>query len=236
MTVPTFSVLIMMGIAACVHAETVTTTVAPQSVMHRQEQTAFDIASRWGLTSQEWVAFEQIMGERRGVWSPGLDPITALGVSADTTAERNRYAELYVRTEFERTRKELAFQLAVDSAWARLYPDTPRIGLQSSASNANQVTVRYALIVKPDCVECDSVLAQRLGGMIGEAREGVDIHVVGTDGDDDLLKHWLSTQPALLAALKDGNATVNHGSQFQDQESFPAIYSKGGNGQWTREL
>ena len=224
--------LILMVISGAASAQ----TSSPLEYVETRTADTADQATAWGLSAKEWDQYRQVMEDRRGVWSPGLDPITALGVSADTTAERNRYAELYVRTEFERTRKELAFQLAVDSAWARLYPDTPRIGLQSSASNANQVTVRYALIVKPDCVECDSVLAQRLGGMIGEAREGVDIHVVGTDGDDDLLKHWLSTQPALLAALKDGNATVNHGSQFQDQESFPAIYSKGGNGQWTREL
>ena len=224
--------LILMVISGAASAQ----TSSPLEYVETRTTDTADQATAWGLSAKEWDQYRQVMEDRRGVWSPGLDPITALGVSADTTAERNRYAELYVRTEFERTRKELAFQLAVDSAWARLYPDTPRIGLQSSASNANQVTVRYALIVKPDCVECDSVLAERLGGMIGEAREGVDIHVVGTGGDDELLKHWLSTQPALLAALKDGNATVNHGSQFQDQESFPAIYSKGANGQWTREL
>jgi integrating conjugative element protein (TIGR03759 family) len=217
-------------------AETVITTQIPQPVIKTQDQALGDAAARWGLTTQQWVAYEQIMRDRRGVWSPGLDPITALGVSVDTASERKHYAQLYVRTEFERTRKELAFQLAVDRAWARLYPDTPRIGRQSTAVQAHQPTVRYALIVKPQCTECESVLAQRLGGMIREAQEGVDIHVVGTGGNDNALNRWITSQPALLAALKDGRATVNHGSQFQDLESFPAIYSKAGNGQWTREL
>lgn len=193
-------------------------------------------AARWGLTEAQWHEYLQIMNDRRGTWSPGLDPITALGVSADTAADRKRYAELYVRTEFERTRKELAFQLAVDSAWARLYPETPRIGSQSAAKVALQGASRYALIVTPECQECSLLLEDRLQGMLSEAGEGVDVHVVGTDGDDDLLRRWISKQPALIAALKTGRATVNHGSQFQDLTRFPAIYSKSGSGQWTREL
>ena len=193
-------------------------------------------ANVWGLSDQEWQQFQEVMKDRRGVWSPGLDPITALGVSADTAGERNRYAELYVRTEFERTRKELAFQLAVDQAWHRLYPDTKRLARQPSATKASQPPVRFALIVKPDCNECDNILNQRLTAMIGEAEEGVDVHVVGTGEEDNALKNWLSHQPTLLAALKAGHVTVSHGGQFQDLQSFPAIYSKSGNGQWTREL
>ena len=79
-------------------------------------------------------------------------------------------------------------------------------------------------------------MAQRLPGMITEAQEGVDVHVVGTGGDEGVLRRWLSAQPDLLAALKAGKATVNHGGQFQDLARFPAIYSKTGSGQWAREL
>lgn len=217
-------------------AEAVTTTKLPQSVATTHDQGVTEAAARWGLTESEWVSYEQVMEDRRGVWSPGLDPITALGVSAETAAQRERYAELYVRSEFERTRKELAFQLAVDRAWARLYPDTPRIGQRTPANDAGQARRRYALIVTPDCMECDAVMAQRLPGMISEAQEGVDVHVVGTGGDEGVLRRWLSAQPDLLAALKAGKATVNHGSQFKDLERFPAIYSKTGSGQWAREL
>ncbi len=62
------------------------------------------------------------MQGKRGIWSPGLDPITALGVHADTDAKRQRLAELYVRQEYKRTQDELAFQKAVNRAWARLFP------------------------------------------------------------------------------------------------------------------
>ena len=53
------------------------------------EATAFAEAARvWGLSDQEWRKYQQVMSDQRGIWSPGLDPITALGVSADTAAER----------------------------------------------------------------------------------------------------------------------------------------------------
>jgi len=176
------------------------------------------------------------MRNRRGVWSPGLDPITALGVSTDTAAERNRYAELYVRTEFERTRKELAFQLAVDRAWARLYPDTPRLQSRAIPAEANKPTIRYALIVSTECPECESALARRLTPMLEHAKEGVDIHVVGTSGDDQKLREWITHQPEVSAALKNGKITVNHGHQFVDLAAFPAVYAKREDGQWSREL
>ena len=201
------------------------------------EATASAEAARvWGLSDQEWRKYQQVMSDQRGIWSPGLDPITALGVSADTAAERKRYAELYVRTEFERTRKELAFQLAVDNAWARLYPETPRIGTRAAAKVALQGASRYALIVSTDCGECTELLEQRIDSMMTEATEGVDVHVVGTGNDDEVLRRWVAAQPALIAALKSGRATVNHGNQFRDLSQFPAIYSKTGSGQWVREL
>ena len=193
-------------------------------------------ASVWGLSATEWDQYASIMRDRRGIWSPGLDPITALGVSADTAAERDRYAELYVRTEFERTRKELAFQLSVDRAWVRLYPDTSRLSLQPVIANAGDTAQRYALIVTPDCSECEGVIDRRLAGMLTEAVQGVDIHVVGTAGDDATLRAWINSQPALVRALNAGKATVNHGGQFEDLASFPAIYRKTGEGQWIREL
>ena len=210
---------------------------ARKSEIIETEATASAEAARvWGLSDQEWRKYQQVMSDQRGIWSPGLDPITALGVSADTAAERKRYAELYVRTEFERTRKELAFQLAVDNAWARLYPETPRIGTRAAAKVALQGASRYALIVSPDCGECTELLEQRIDSMMTEATEGVDVHVVGTGNDDEVLRRWVAAQPALIAALKSGRATVNHGNQFRDLSQFPAIYSKTGSRQWVREL
>lgn len=208
----------------------------PLEQVETQMTDSLEQASTWGLTLSEWRQYEQVMTDQRGFWSPGLDPLTALGVSADTAADRDRYAELYVRTQFERTRKELAFQLAVDRAWARVYPDTPAFRHRAAMASTGEPATRYALIVTADCLECEGVIDQRLAGMLGEAPEGVDVHVVGTGGDDAVLRQWLATHPDLLVALKAGRATVNHGAQFEDLGHLPVIYSRTGAGRWTREL
>lgn len=236
MTLRLLLVSLLAIIADVSLAQTQSTILSPQPMATTQDRPGSEVAAQWGLTTEEWTDYEQAMRNRRGVWSPGLDPITALGVSADTAAERKRYAELYVRTEFERTRKELAFQLAVDSAWKRLYPETPRIGTKPGAQAATERPDRYALIVSPDCEACTTLLQQRLDTLVGEAKEGVDVHVVGTNNNDQVLRDWIATQPKLLAALKNGGVTVNHGNQFKDLSQFPAIYSKTRSGQWTREL
>ncbi len=211
-------------------------TASPLEYVETPTAETGDQATTWGLSAEEWQQYRQIMQDRRGTWSPGLDPITALGVSADTAAERNRYAALYVRTEFERTRKELAFQLAVDRAWARLYPDTPRLQTRAIPQASNGPTVRYALIVSTDCVACEAAIAQRLTHMLKQAQEGVDVHVVGTGDDDEVLRDWIAHQPEVMTAIKTGRVTVNHGHSFKDLAAFPAIYAKAESGQWSREL
>jgi len=227
---------VLLAGAATGQAETRSTTVLPQPLTTTQNRPVAELAAQWGLTPSEWQSYQQIMRDRRGIWSPGLDPITALGVSADSAEQRTHYAELYVRTEFERTRKELAFQLAVDAAWSRLYPATPRLDSRAVAGEPGVGATRYALIVTPECAACTSLLQQRMGSLIEEAEEGVDVHVVGMADDDDALRQWIATQPTLVAALKRGRATVNHGDQFQHLGRFPAIYSKTRGGQWAREL
>ena len=227
-----FAALLSIAISTAVNSQ----TASPLEYVETPTAETSDQATTWGLSVEEWQEYRQIMQDRRGTWSPGLDPITALGVSADTAAERNRYAELYVRTEFERTRKELAFQLAVDRAWARLYPDTPRLQSRAIPQASNSPTVRYALIVSTDCVECEAAIAQRLARMLEQAEEGVDVHVVGTGDDDRVLRDWIAHQPEILAALQTGRATVNHGHTFRDLTAFPAIYAKAESGQWSREL
>ena len=67
-------------------------------------------AASWGLTEQEWTRFEKIQAGPRGFWSPNLDPLTALGVEAETVQERQRYAELQVALEAKRAERELAYQ------------------------------------------------------------------------------------------------------------------------------
>ncbi|MGH8538247.1 MAG: hypothetical protein ACREXM_17795, partial [Gammaproteobacteria bacterium] len=71
--------------------------------------TQVEQSKRWGLTGEDWQRYERLMTGPRGIWSPHLDPVTALGVHAESDAERRRYAEILVRLERERTEREFAF-------------------------------------------------------------------------------------------------------------------------------
>lgn len=201
-----------------------------------ETQHAVESASQWGLTDPEWQRYRMIMTQKRGVWSPGLDPLTALGVSADTASERKRFAELYVRAEFERVRNELAFQVEVDQAWKRLYPEPPRLlGVARSTTDAQPVQ-RYAVVISPDCSTCEKVVKDRLDRIAKtKSGESVDVHVVGTGGDDARLRAWVQRNHWLEAALTSKRATLNHGDQFADLSAFPVVYAKREGGQWARQ-
>ncbi|MGH8490233.1 MAG: hypothetical protein ACREXS_15530, partial [Gammaproteobacteria bacterium] len=42
--------------------------------------TQVEQSKRWGLTGEDWQRYERLMTGPRGIWSPHLDPVTALGV------------------------------------------------------------------------------------------------------------------------------------------------------------
>lgn len=109
-------------------------------------------ATVWGVTQEEWQRYLTLKQQARGVWSPGLDPLTTLDVEANTDHERQRFAELLVRQEYQRLEKELAFQRAYDAAWQRLYPGLTPLKTTSTS------TARVSLFFQEDCPLCDSLL------------------------------------------------------------------------------
>lgn len=135
-------------------------------------------AQTWGLTDEEWQRYQALMNGRRGVFSPDLDPITALGIEARTAEERRRFAELSVQQDFKRVEAELAFQREVDAAWKRLYPHILPIGAgMGSAPAQPRSHGRLALFVKADCPPCDKTLTKLLA-----SQKPFDIYLVGSEG------------------------------------------------------
>lgn len=216
--------IIMLGIAAAAHTQEFETT----TLVDTTAQSLLDQSTEWQLTTTEWERYQVLMKGKRGTWSPGLDPLTALGASATSQTERRRYAELYVRAEFERIRLELAFQLEIDQAWKRLYPNTPRLATKSQTLTP---VIRYAVIVTADCDSCRAMVQEKL-----KTDVAVDVHVVGTGGDDAALRAWVESNSWLKPALRSKQATINHSSGFADLSQYPAVYSKTEATPWEREL
>lgn len=149
--------------------------VSPQQTRVEEQTVTHTQAQQWGLTDSEWQRYQQLRQGERGIWSPGLDPLTTLGVEANNDAERQRFAELLARKEHQRVEKELAFQRAYNQAWKRLYPTLTPI--------RSVIQPRLALFVSEKCAACET-LAQKL---INDDRP-LDIWLVNSRNDDASLQ------------------------------------------------
>ena len=158
-------------------------------------------AAVWRLSAEDWSRYEALMRGRRGVWTPGADPLLVLGAHARSDAERRRFAEAFVRAEHERVEGELAFERAVQAAWARLFPGEPRLVAQSSAEAPPE---RYALVFDRDCDRCGATVRAYAGGAVP-----VDVYVRGAGGDA-ALRLWAWSHGVRAADVRAGRVTVNH--------------------------
>jgi integrating conjugative element protein (TIGR03759 family) len=182
-------------------------------------------AQEWGLTSQEWTRYQQLKQGERGIWSPGLDPLTTLGVEASTEAERRYYADLLVEKESQRVDKELAFQRAYDEAWKRRFPV---LTLVSAGNSSSQVPAdrRLAVFVRESCAACDILVSSLL-----RAGNPLDIYLVDSGGDDMRLRRWGVTHHIDIARVRRRDITLNHDAgrwEHYGHGKMPAILEKQG--------
>ena len=166
-------------------------------------------AKQWGLSQTDWQRYVELMMSQRGIWSPGLDPLTALGVEARTDDERRRYAELWAQQEHDRVERERAFAMEVSEAFKRLYPgEVPLEFPPEDASNEHVETQAGRLLLfasnTTDCRDQLKQLQDALGGSMS-----MDIYVSGFS-DDDALRGWAATQKIDLDAVRAGRITINH--------------------------
>lgn len=187
-------------------------------------------AHAWGLDATEWSRYQQLMQGPLGIYSPNVDPLTALGLEARSDAERQHYAELQVRAEAQRVQKELIYQQAYDAAWKRLHPDlTPVRSLTStprpSASIAH--TGRLAVFVKDDCAACDARVRQ-----LQTSGAAFDIYMVGSRGDDARIRAWAQRIGIDPTKVRARTITLNHDAgrwlMLGGQGTLPAVLSDAG--------
>ncbi|SKB02338.1 integrating conjugative element protein, PFL_4693 family [Pseudomonas extremaustralis] len=191
-------------------ASTVQASVESKSMLERANQA--ELAREWGLTPQEWSRYQTVMDGPRGIYSPGLDPLTALGIEATSTEDRRRYAELQVRAERQRIDKELDYQRAYDQAFARLYPNEKVIQISSTpkTSPVGGLPVlksdgRLAVFVQESCTSCIARVKD-----LQAQKQAFDLYFVGSQGDDERIRRW-----AILAGVDPTNVrnrqiTLNH--------------------------
>lgn len=213
-----------------VTSPSIPTLERPMATERSDEQQAGD----WGLRAEEWARYRELMDGPLGVYSPSIDPLTALGIEARSNEERRRYAELQVQAEARRVEKLLTYQRAYDDAWQRLHPGAQRVNLPDAMpGNALNSSGRTAVFVKDGCAACGQ-LVQRL--QISGAE--FDLYMVGTRQDDARIRGWALRAQIDPARVRDGSITLNHdGGRWLSlglPGDLPAVVRQV-NGQWQRQ-
>lgn len=223
----------LMSVAGAATAQTRTAVSSSATSIERASPIAAPDEARahaWGLDTAEWSRYQQLMQGPLGIYSPNLDPLTALGIEARSDAERQHYAELQVRAEAQRVQKELIYQQAYDAAWKRLFPDqVPVRSLTStprpSASIAHKG--RLAVFVKDDCAACDARVRQ-----LQTSGAAFDIYMVGSRGDDTRIRAWAQRVGIDPTKVRARTITLNHDAgrwlMLGGQGTLPAVLSDAG--------
>lgn len=193
------------------------------------------LAREWRLNNEEWARYRELMDGPLGIYSPNIDPLTALGIEASSEQEQRRYAELQVQAEALRVEKLLAYQRAYDDAWQRLYPGVQRVSLPDATPGGMSVmgSGRAALFVKDDCARC-SLLVQRFQ----TAGTEFDLYMVGSDEDDARIRDLAKRMQVDPDRVRSGAITLNHdGGRWLSlglPGDLPAVVHRV-NGQWQRQ-
>jgi len=190
-----------------------------------------------------------------GIYSPNIDPLTALGIEARSDEERLRYARLQVQAEAQRVEKLLAYQRAYDAAWQQQFPGLPVLLDETQASDTLSATLRglnpapasatnrlllsqaassrLAVFVEDDCPTCETAIQ-----MLQAEGQAFDLYMVGSEAEDSRIRAWARQSGIQPDKVRAGHITLNH-----DNGRWQALGLSGGlpaivrevNGSWQRQ-
>ena len=170
------------------------------------------LTKQWMLKETDWVKYKQIMQGPRGTWSPGLDPLTALGVSETDPVERQRYAEIWMKVEVRRAELEIAFEVERQRAAKKLLGDQKLVnnGPWIAEWEREQVAVRKQVIVfmDPSCKEeCEEMFSEVRNSVKANAR--LDVYfVAGTTST--AIGEWAVFMKVNPSDVKAKKITLNY--------------------------
>lgn len=228
--------LLTSSIPVAVAQHTATSTTVPGRERPMTTVRSDELLARdWGLTAEDWARYRELMQGPLGVYSPELDPLTALGIEARSEEERRHYAELQVQAEARRVGKTLAYQRAYDEAWQRLFPGQLRVSLPGAKAQGagNTGSGRLAVFVKDDCAPC----AQRVQ-QLQAAGTPFDLYMVGSRQDNARIRQWATQAGIDPARVHARTITLNHDAgrwlSLGLPGDLPAVVREA-NGEWLRQ-
>jgi len=204
-----------------------------QFILNKYQQD-LEKASFWGLTIEEWNKFETIQETKgRKYWSPNLDPLTTLGVEAETKEERERYAMLLVKKEFERTTKELEFQRTYDRVFKKLYPDILPIEIDDNPNFVAPINFEGERLVLFIDIN-DSVSGNNLLSKAISTGMDLDVYLLNTSNDNEMIQKWAVLHNISIEQVRKGAITLNHdnGQWSQIGKGISPILLQQQNSKW----
>ncbi|WP_273217700.1 TIGR03759 family integrating conjugative element protein [Pseudomonas sp.] len=228
---------LLIGLAsALADGEATSDTRLSQQRDSREARSDEQLAQDWGLQAEDWIRYRQLQQGPLGIYSPNLDPLTALGIEARSDDERRRFAELQVRAESARVTKEMAYQRAYDQAWKRLHP-TLQVVTLTGATHSSPVQLqgngRLALFIEDNCMACTLQVKK-----LQAAGSEFDLYMVGSDNDDARLRQRAQRVALDPRSVRERRVTLNHDAGRWNSlgvaGDLPALVREV-NGQWQRQ-
>ena len=187
-------------------------------------------SARWQLTDQAYARYLELMKGPRGSFSvPNITPVEVLGIHAETAAERQKYAALWVEMIKADTARVLVFQNTVNKVWKKNYPNEPminraRVNQLRAASDSKfgplrvkqeqrlmSLTGRTLFFTRPGCGACDKQLEAALDLLGSGTIAGLDIYLGGVPhGDDAIIQKWARDRRLPIERLADRSITLNY--------------------------
>ncbi|MGX2949639.1 TIGR03759 family integrating conjugative element protein [Ursidibacter sp. B-7004-1] len=208
-------------------------TLQKQS-QHQQSQLSDSLkqAKEWGLTVEEWNRYTELMKGERGMWSPNLDPLTALGIEARTAEEREKYARMLVKKYYERVSKELDFDKVYRQEFEKLYPNELPFEVEPHISQSVGRVIYFTRF--DNCDSCKSDLGKILS--YANNQTPLDIYIVGQNISDNDIRKWAADNNIDPIKVSKRLITLNHDKGYWLQYSLgkmPAAYQIKQDGEWT---
>ena len=175
------------------------------------------LAKQWMLKETDWVKYKLLMSGPRGIWSPGLDPITALGVSETDIVERKRYAEIWIKIESRRAELELAFEVERQIAAKKIFGDKLLVNntkwIKDWERKRAEISEQILLFADVDCKkECKILFDEIYASVAKNAR--LDIYFVNGATTTEIGK-WAAYMKIPTEVVKSRAVTLN----FDEGES-----------------
>lgn len=138
---------------------------------------------RWGLTRPDWERYESIMKGPRGIWSPKISPVSALGIHALSEVDRMRYAEIAAKQDWERLMSERAWYVTYDVAKDRYFGKRLK-ELKATQQHLDNTSAQDHLVLFTDD-QCNPQCRRALSVAL-EVGASLDIYFVGVSGRDTI--------------------------------------------------